>query len=72
MDDTFVYYAKLPNGVDEMVVPCNDGYTIYIDKDLSSEQMNKAYCHAIKHIENNDFSKDDVQSIEKKAHDEEV
>lgn len=67
-DEIYVYYAALPCGVDEMVCPCLGGYTVYIDKNLSSEQMVNAYRHALWHIKNHDFTKSDTQKIEYDAH----
>lgn len=70
-DDVFVYLADLPDGINEMVTPCADGcYTAYIDARLNTVQRQKAYRHAIRHIENNDFQKSDVQQIEADAHKE--
>ena len=66
--DAYVYYTDLPDGINEMVTPCLDGYNIYIDKNLTHEKMEKAYRHALSHIEN-DFHGGDVQQIENKAHD---
>lgn len=52
-----------------MVVPNEDGsYTILINARLSQEGQLRAYQHAMKHIQNEDFEKSDVQSIEFKAH----
>ncbi len=67
-DDAFVYYTPLPKGIKEMVVPCDGGYTIYIDRNLTTEQMMRAYRHALRHINNNDFASSDVQKIERRAH----
>lgn len=53
----------------EMVVPNEDGsYTIFINAGLNRESQLKAYEHAMKHIENDDFQKTDVQEIEYIAH----
>lgn len=64
MDNVFVYYVPLPEGIDEAVLPCFDGYTIYIDSRQSSSGMERAYEHALEHIINNDFEKFDIQEIE--------
>jgi len=64
----YTYYVSLPEGVNEAVMPCLDGYTIYIDDTLDEEQQKKAFVHAMSHIANNDFDKDDVQDIEAEAH----
>lgn len=68
MDSIFTYFVKLPDGIDEVVMPCLDGYTVYIDVNLSEQQQLKAYAHALHHIRNNDFEKPDVQDIEAEAH----
>ena len=53
----------------EMVMPNEDGsYTILINARLSQIGRIKAYEHALKHILNDDFEKNDVQEIEKNAH----
>lgn len=53
----------------EMVVPNEDGsYTIFINEQLSPEARMDAYNHALHHINNNDFTKDNVQIIESEAH----
>lgn len=67
MDNVYVYYVQLPDGIDEAVLPCIDGYTIYIDSRQSKAEMEQAYKHAIGHIINNDFEKDDVGQIEDDA-----
>ena len=68
MDDIFVYFIKLPEGVNEMVMPCFTGYTVYIDERLSDQKKLEAYNHAMWHIKNHDFEKADVQEIEHEAH----
>lgn len=53
----------------EMVVPNEDGsYTILINSRLTYASQLKAYEHAMRHINNNDFEKSDVQPIECSAH----
>lgn len=68
MKDVFVYVIDLPFGVNEVVTPCLEGYTVYINARLDHEKQLKAYRHALWHIENNDFEKYDVQAIEAEAH----
>lgn len=70
MVDIFTYFAELPDGVNEMVVPGYDGYTIYIEERLSDEEQLKALDHALCHIYNKDFNKSDTCIIEKEAHNE--
>lgn len=53
----------------EMVLQNEDGsYTVLINAKLSKDGQLKAYQHALNHIENGDFEKSDVQSIEFRAH----
>ena len=55
--------------VNEVVTENEDGsYTIFINSRLNYEKRLKAYLHAMKHIEGDDFQKDDVQNIEYLAH----
>lgn len=64
----YVYTIRLPDGIKEAVLSCAEGYTIYIDDRLDEEQRQKAFIHAMKHIERDDFHKDDVQEIEAEVH----
>ena len=68
MDDVYVYFEHLPDGIKEMITPCLGGYTIYLDPRQSFESMRDSYKHALSHSEHNDFEKGDVQEIETKAH----
>ena len=53
----------------EAVTVNEDGsYSIFINQNMASNQIEKAYYHALYHIQNNDFEKDDVQVIEYEAH----
>lgn len=52
-----------------MVVENEDGsYTILINAKLSYSGRIEAYKHAMNHINNNDFQKENVQEIEFHAH----
>ena len=68
MDDVYVYMTRLPDGIYEIVTPCADGYTVWIDDRLGSAEMADAYEHALWHIRNGDFERSDVQEIEYHAH----
>lgn len=68
----YVYTFPLPGWCREAVTPNDDGsYTILINQDLSVEQQLKAYRHAMWHVTNKDFEREDVQEIEWRAHKEE-
>ena len=64
----YVYITDLPPGINEMVAPCADGYSVYLDAKDTHEQRQKSYAHALRHIAGNDFEKTDVQQIEHEAH----
>ena len=68
MDDVYIYYVDFPNNVKEFITPCEDGYTVYINKRLPREAKRRAYNHAMRHIEQKDFTKVNVQNIEGEAH----
>lgn len=53
----------------ELVTPNEDGsYTVLINARMSYETQRKALLHALKHILNDDFEKENVQQIEAAAH----
>ena len=68
MDNIYTYLVDLPCGIKEAVLTCADGYTIYISTRLSKEAQIEAYNHAMKHINNEDWNKTDVNQIELDAH----
>ena len=68
MDDVYVYLVPLPPSEKEAVVPCADGYTVYLNSNHDRASNIEGYVHALKHIANNDFEKNNVQEIETRAH----
>lgn len=72
VDTNYVFVYLLDDmPVNEMVTPCAEGYTIYINAKLDHEHQVRAYEHALKHIEDGDFDVNNmasVQEIESKAH----
>lgn len=46
----------------------DDSYSIFIDATLCYEKQQEVFRHEMKHILGDDFSKDDVQEIEREAH----
>ncbi len=68
MAEVYVYIVDLPDRVDEMVTPCIDGYTVYLNARLTYAGRVRAYHHAMRHIERNDFEGFDIQEIEMEAH----
>lgn len=68
MNDIYIYTTRLPANISEMVIPCDGGYSVYLDSTISECQRIRAFCHALSHIDNNDFEKADVQLIEHESH----
>ena len=67
LDDLFV--RLVPNlSVNEMIAPCDCGYSVYIKDELPEDKKVEALYHAYMHTQCNDFSKDDIQEIETRAH----
>ena len=48
----------------------DDSFTVFINSRWSSEMQKRCFCHALDHIRNNDWEKNDVNQIEKERHDE--
>ena len=66
--DVFVRLANLPPGINEFITEDPEGnYNIYLNAKNTQEQWEASYIHALKHIEDYDFEKYDVQKIEKTA-----
>lgn len=69
MDRIYVYYVQFPSTTThEAVVPCVDGYTVYIDVRLGRNARIEAFNHALGHIKRGDFERENVQEIETIAH----
>jgi hypothetical protein len=69
MPDINVLIIDNPFGVKGSVHKNRDGsYTILIDAHLNYEQQLEVYKHELFHILNEDFNKEDIQSIEFYAH----
>ncbi len=67
-DNVYVYYVNLPNGINEAVTECIDGYNIAIDPRQSMDGIRRSLDHALEHIRNDDFENKDVQIIEMGNH----
>lgn len=67
LDDLFV--RLVPNlSVNEMIAPCDSGYSVYIKDELPEDKKVEALYHAYMHKQSNDFSEGDIQEIETRAH----
>lgn len=65
-EDIGVYFLNMDTAVHEEVHLNTDGsFSIFINARISHEQQMRAYHHAIKHIMENDFNKENVDDIEK-------
>ena len=60
--------SKTPKGREMVSINEDGNYTILINARLPYEGQVKAYEHAMKHINNNNFQENDVQKIEYAAH----
>ena len=57
--------TKIP---EHLVKNADDSYTIFLNARLSQESRVKSYYHALRHIKEQDFEKQNVQDIEIQAH----
>ena len=58
-------YTMVP---EHLVKNEDNSYTIFLNARLSKENQLKSYYHALRHINENDFCKENVQKIEYEAH----
>ena len=69
MSEINVQLLNMDTKIPEHLVKNEDGsYTIFLNARLSQENLLKSYCHALKHIQKQVFSKENVQDIEYRAH----
>ncbi len=66
--NVYTYLIDMPCSVHEMISEDVDGYTVYLNAKLSDADQRAAYDHAMRHIQNRDFERYDVQRIEAVAH----
>lgn len=60
-----VYFLDMDCLIDEQVIFNEDGsYSIFINSRLNHERQMLAYQHALTHIMNDDFSKENADDIE--------
>ena len=70
MEDINVQIMDMDTMIPEHLVKNDDDtYTIFLNARLSRDSQLKYYHHALKHIIENDFQKEDVQEIETETHD---
>ncbi len=70
MEDINVQLLDMDTKIPEHLIKNDDDtYTVFLNARLSQESRVKSYYHALRHIANDDFEKENVQTIERKAHD---
>lgn len=57
--------TKIP---EQLVKNGDDSYTIFLNAKLSHENQLKSYYHALRHIQEQDFEKEDADKIENHTH----
>lgn len=69
MENINVQFLNMDTMIPEHLVKNDDdSYTIFLNARLSKDSQLKSYYHALKHIIDDDFEKDNVQEIEAEAH----
>lgn len=68
--DVFVEVIDFKNNTAEELVTKNDdgSYTVFINARAAYNRQQEAIAHAMRHINEDDFEKEDVQQIEAEAH----
>ena len=64
----FIYQVDLQGKANAFVAKCIEGYTVYVDINLPEDKKIKACEKELKHINDNDHEKSDVQQIETENH----
>ena len=67
-DDIFIYAVDLHGKARAFVMPCVEGYTVYVDRSLPPERQIEACLHELDHIRCADFEKENIQEIEAIRH----
>ena len=68
--NVWIYPVDLKGAAKAFVMPCIEGYTVYVDRNLPKDEQIAAARHELDHIANDDFSREDVQLIEWERHGE--
>ena len=70
MEDINIQLLDMDTKIPEHLVKNNDdSYTVFLNARLSQESRLKSYYHALQHIAEHDFEKENVQEIEWETHD---
>ena len=69
MEDINVQLLDMDTMIPEHLIKNDDdSYTIFLNARLSRDSQLKSYYHALRHIKEDDFEKEDIQKIEAGAH----
>ena len=69
MEDINVQLLDMDTMIPEHLIKNDDdSYTIFLNARLSRDSQLKSYYHALRHIKEDDFEKEDIQKIEARAH----
>lgn len=69
MDGIYTQVIDMDTSITEQVIKnSDDTYTIFLNARLSWERIMLGYYHALKHIQNEDFDKQNADDIEYKTH----
>lgn len=71
-EDIYIHLIDFPDVKTTEAITKNEdcSYSVFLNSKLSNAMIRDAYEHAIRHIRNGDFEKDDVQEIETEAHEQ--
>ena len=70
MEDINIQLLDMDTKIPEHLIKNNDdSYTVFLNARLSQESRLKSYYHALQHIAEHDFEKENVQEIEWEMHD---
>lgn len=66
--EIFVHYIDHLGNNEAVTINEDGSYSVFLDPALSYEMQHEKYEHALRHIQNHDFEKENVQEIEVQAH----
>ncbi len=69
MEEINIQFLNMDTKIPEQLIKNeDDSYTLFLNARLSQESRLKSYYHALRHIQEQDFRKEDIQQIELQAH----
>lgn len=67
--EIFVHYIDHLGNNEAVTINEDGSYSIFLDPALSCEMQHEKYEHALRHIQNHDFEKENVQEKDERIHD---